>query len=183
MSLSRTPRSLIMLADTSAFAALLCVFFCFSFQLMAEEPASFAQTAPASSALHLIPIPRQVQPGPLEPIPQGLRITCTSCFSDPADNFTSQDFAETLAARSISTSGPFTITLTRVTNLPAEMQPEGYTITPGPNTLTLSAATSTGLFYATQTLKQLIEGDGSVRRPPPRHGPRLARHEVPRPPR
>ena len=40
------------------------------------------------------------------------------------------------------------------------MQPEGYTITPGPNSLTLAAATPTGLFYAAQTLKQLIVGDG-----------------------
>jgi hexosaminidase len=41
------------------------------------------------------------------------------------------------------------------------MKPEGYTITPGANSLTLSAATATGLFYAAQTLKQLILNDGA----------------------
>ena len=122
--------------------------------------ASASLSAQQPPALHLIPIPRSVQPGTLQPLPQGLRIACPSCPTDPADNFTSQDLAQTLAARAIPTSGPITITLSRAATLPPEAQAEGYTITPTGSGLTLSASTSTGLFYAAQTLKQLIEGDG-----------------------
>lgn len=41
------------------------------------------------------------------------------------------------------------------------MRPEGYTITFTSDTLTLTAATSAGLFYAAQTTKQLIEASAS----------------------
>jgi len=116
---------------------------------------------PASAqSLHLIPTPRELQPGATQPIPQGLRIVCNSCFTDPDDNFTVQDLTQSLAARSIPTAGPFTIQLTRVQTLPDELKPEGYTITPSPTTVTLAATSSAGLFYAAQTLKQLIEHDG-----------------------
>jgi hypothetical protein len=111
--------------------------------------------------LALVPIPRQLQAGAVQPLPQGLRITCNSCFTDTEDNFTVQDLIQSFASRSIATSGPFTVQLTRVQTLPDEMKPEGYTITPGPNTLTLSATTSAGLFYAAQTLKQLVVNDGA----------------------
>ncbi len=114
------------------------------------------------SALHLIPMPREVQPGSVQPIAQGVRLVCGMCSADPDDRFTLQELTQTLADRGISTSGPFTIQLTRVQNLPAEMQPEGYTITSGNGSLTLSAQSSAGLFYAAQTLKQLIEHDGSA---------------------
>jgi hypothetical protein len=72
------------------------------------------------------------------------------------------DLSDSLAARHIATAGPFTVQLQRSQNtgLPAEAQNEGYTITPGQNSITLTAATSAGLFYAAQTLKQLIVGDG-----------------------
>jgi hexosaminidase len=42
------------------------------------------------------------------------------------------------------------------------MKAEGYTITPGPNSVTLAAGSAAGLFYAAQTLKQLIEHDGAA---------------------
>ncbi len=118
-------------------------------------------TAPlAGQSLPLIPTPRQVQPGASQPIPQGLRIACQSCASDPDDAFTRQDLEATLTARGIPSTGPFTLQLTRSTSLPPEMTAEGYTITPGPNSLTLSASSAAGLFYAAQTAKQLIQGDG-----------------------
>ncbi len=113
----------------------------------------------------MIPTPRQVQPGASQPIAQGLRIVCASCASDPnsEDAFTRQDLEATLAARGISSAGgSFTLQLTRTSSLPPEMAAEGYTITPGPNSLTLAAASSTGLFYAAQTAKQLIQGEGSA---------------------
>ncbi len=54
------------------------------------------------------------------------------------------------------------ITLQRLAQHPdptftAEMRPEGYTIASTPSTLTLTGATAAGLFYAAQTVKQLIE--------------------------
>ena len=116
----------------------------------------------SAQTLHLIPMPRELHPGATQPLPQGLRLNCASCFNDPADNFTVQDLAQSFAARAIPTTGAFTIQLTRVQNFSDEMKPEGYTITPGPNSLTLAASTSAGLFYAAQTLKQLIEHDGSA---------------------
>ncbi len=122
--------------------------------------AAAAQTAPAPLAL--VPIPREVHEARIQPINQGVRITCTSCFTDSADNFTAQDLTATLTARQIPTSGPFTIQLVRVQSpaLPPEAQAEGYTITPGSNSLILTAPTAAGLFYAAQTAKQLIVNDG-----------------------
>ena len=121
-------------------------------------------SAPLVSAqsLHLIPAPREVVTGTSQPISQGVKINCSSCFSDPEDNFTSQDLNQSLGARSISTSGPFVVQLTRVQTLPDEMKAEGYTITPGTNSVTLAASSSAGLFYAAQTLKQLIVQDGAA---------------------
>jgi hexosaminidase len=113
-------------------------------------------------SLHLIPTPRVAQPGTLQPIPQGVRITCNSCFTDAEDNFTVKDLTQSLAERSIAATGSFSIQLTRVQTLPDEMKAEGYTITPGTNSVTLAAGSSAGLFYAAQTLKQLIENDGAA---------------------
>jgi hexosaminidase len=130
--------------------------------------AGLALTLPAFAAaqttLHLIPMPRQVEGVTVQTIAQGITIACASCASDAEDGFTVQDLKAALAERSISTSasGGFTVQLTRSDALPAEMKPEGYTITPGANSLTLAASTSAGLFYAAQTLKQLIEHDGSA---------------------
>ncbi len=73
--------------------------------------------------LDLIPAPREVAPGAVRALPQGIRITCTSCFSDPEDNFTAQDLNESLAARSIPQGGTaITVQLTRTQGIPAEMQ-------------------------------------------------------------
>jgi len=129
--------------------------------LVAAAIPATAQTAPAT-VLPLVPIPREIHPAASQLIPQGVKITCISCFTDASDNFTAQDLAQTLAARRIPTSGPFTIQLTRgqSASLPPEAQQEGYTITSGANSVVLAAPTAAGLFYAAQTLKQLIENDG-----------------------
>jgi hypothetical protein len=123
--------------------------------------ALFSSLAAGAQALHLIPAPRELQPGPAQPIAQGIRIACGSCANDAEDSFTVQELTQSLAARGISTSGPFLVQLVRSQSLPEEMKPEGYTIAPSANGLTLSAATSAGLFYAAQTLKQLVVNDGA----------------------
>jgi hexosaminidase len=121
-----------------------------------------------AQTLHLIPIPREVQTPPasaLQPIPQGIRISCTSCFTDHDDEFTARDLTESLSARGIPADGNYTVVLARVPALagvPPEGQAEGYAVTPSTNTLTLTASTAAGLFYAAQTLKQMIEGDGKI---------------------
>ena len=121
-----------------------------------------ALSVAGGQSLHLVPAPREIAIGSTQPIPQGVKITCVSCSTDPEDNFTAQDLTQSLAARSISTAGPFAIQLTRVQSLPDAMKPEGYTITPGTNSITLAAGSSAGLFYAAQTVKQLVENDGSA---------------------
>ncbi len=120
------------------------------------------QTGPGTvSAPHLIPAPRELSGTSIQPLPQGVRILCSS--GDPADTFTAQDLTRDLAARHIATAGAFTVQLVRgaVANLPAEGQAEGYTISAGQNTLTLKAPNAAGLFYAAQTVKQLITGEGA----------------------
>ena len=120
-------------------------------------PPALAQ--PASASLHLIPMPRELHPGASQPLTAGLHISCNSCPGEPEDTFAAQQLAQSLQARRISTAGAFTIQLGR-SQLPAPQQLEGYTITPIPQGLKLEAASSAGLFYATQTLLQLIENDG-----------------------
>ncbi len=118
--------------------------------------------------LKLIPMPREVHPLRDEPLPHGVRILCHSCSSKSdsdssvEDQFTADDLAATLKARGIPTTSGFTIELTRLAahaaaSFPAEMKPEGYTITATATSLTVTAATTEGLFYGAQTVKQLIE--------------------------
>ena len=130
-----------------------------------------ALAAPAQSPLHLIPQPRQVTPHGDQPLPNGVEILCPGC--DAEDTFAASDLRDTLAERGIPTgTGGLRITLLRHANDPAftpEMKPEGYLIQSSPNGLTLTAATATGLFYAAQTAKQLIDSDPGA----PAHHPIL----------
>lgn len=127
-----------------------------------------AQNENSSRAIspRLIPVPREIRRAAdlplIQPLSRGVRLLCASCSVDPADALTLRDLAESLGDRQVSTSGPFTVQLTRSQSLelPPDGQAEGYIITPGTNSVTLAASTSAGLYYATQTLKQLIEGDG-----------------------
>ena len=119
-----------------------------------------AQTS--SAGLHLIPMPRELHSGASQPLATGIRITCTSCATDAEDAFTAAELTRLLAARGIPTDGPFNVQLVRSQTLPAEMQAEGYTIAPAGGGLTLTAASSAGLFYAAQTFAQLIEHDGAA---------------------
>ncbi len=132
----------------------------------AQTPTGVAAaiSVPQKAVLHLVPVPRELRPEAVQSIAQGLRITCTSCFTDAADNLTAQDLTQSLVGRKVSTTGPFLVQLVRsqTSTLPPEAQAEGYTITPGSNSLTLTAPSSAGLFYAAQTLKQLIVNDGAA---------------------
>ena len=144
----------------------------------------------AQTPLHLIPMPREVKPASTLPLTAGIRVECAQpCDADDAFAIadfkavlTQRGIALTNApsaphifvirfgtaiGRSIyqeslpnpSSSGNKPITM------PQEMQPEGYVILPDANGtrnagLALTADTSAGIFYALQTVKQLIVGDG-----------------------
>ena len=124
--------------------------------------ALLAVSALAQAPLHLIPMPRETREtsAPMS-VAQGIRVVCEAC-SDPGDSFAAQDLRDALTARGIPAGGSFSIRLTRTHALPPEAQAEGYTITPGANSLTLAAGTACGLFYAAQTAKQLVEHDGGA---------------------
>jgi hexosaminidase len=150
---------------------------------------SAALRAQATSPLHLIPIPRELRPGATLPLTNGLRINCAQpCNAD--DAFAIADLTAALAERHIpisdSLSAPH-ILITRFntplgrsvyhdalpasaapsTGMDPQMAAEGYVILPDPNGshqagLALTAETSAGIFYALQTVKQLIVGDGAT---------------------
>ena len=120
----------------------------------------FLPIATAQSPLHLIPLPRQVAQLTDQPLTNGVTIVCNAC--DAEDTFAADDLRQTLTARGVLTGNGMRITLQRLAQHPdpsftAEMRPEGYTISSTPRTLTLTGATAAGLFYAAQTVKQLIE--------------------------
>ena len=136
--------------------------------------------------VHLIPMPRDLKAGAGVPLVNGIRIVCaTPC--DPEDAFAVADLKAILAGRRIAVteiaSAPH-IFVTRLssslgkqiyreasgtsaTAFPAEMHAEGYAISPDPNGgqdagIAITAETPEGIFYALQTVAQLVEGDGAA---------------------
>ncbi len=146
--------------------------------------AVLAVALPAGAqTLHLIPMPREVKAGSSLPLTSGIRVDCaTPC--DPEDAFAVSEFKAFMAERRIPTtesgSAPhifvtrFSTPLGRsvyqesspaaakATAFPAEMHAEGYAIVPDKDGIALTAETSAGIFYALQTAKQLVEGDGGI---------------------
>ena len=126
--------------------------------LLAQTP---QPPTPATTGPHLIPIPRSVSVKPDVRV-ASITIVCTGCDAD--DQFAAADLRQTLAERHIPVGGGLRIVLQRLAQHPdatftEPMRAEGYTITSTPGTLTLTGATSEGVFYAAQTAKQMIEGD------------------------
>jgi hexosaminidase len=147
--------------------------------------AAFVLAATAASAqapLALVPMPREVTPASTLPLPAGIRINCAApCSAE--DEFAVADLKSALAERHIATTDALNaphILITRYTTdlgrsiyhetapaaeisgMPAAMQPEGYVIQPDNDGVALTADTSAGIFYALQTVKQLITGDGAT---------------------
>ncbi|MGA7159334.1 MAG: glycoside hydrolase family 20 zincin-like fold domain-containing protein [Acidobacteriaceae bacterium] len=116
-------------------------------------------TLNAQTTLHLIPMPRQIT-GVQEVAVSSVTVTCTGCNAE--DAFAASDLRDTLADRGVPTGNGLRIAMRRLGEHPdasftEEMRAEGYTIRYANKTLTLTGATSAGLFYAAQTAKQLIE--------------------------
>jgi len=149
-------------------------------------PSSQAQPAPqsvgvASQTLKLIPIPREVSPGPLQSLTGGVQINCAvPCAAE--DSFAIDDLKSWLTSLgvAVNTAAAVNILVTRYgtslahsiyadalpagadasAEMPEEMKPEGYAIIPDGKGLALTAASDAGIFYALQTVKQLVTGYG-----------------------
>src|SRR5271154_1214242 len=128
---------------------------------------ALATFASAQSSLKLIPIPREVRTTAEQPLAHGVRVVCTApCATE--DQFAADDLSSALLARNIpvTEAGGFPIELTRLSAHPDErftdeMKAEGYMIRSTSTGLTVVGDTAAGLFYGAQTVKQLVEGDGT----------------------
>ena len=112
-----------------------------------------------STPLHLIPMPRQISYTGDHPV-TSVTIDCPNCGAD--DEFAASDLRDALAAQGVSAGDGLHIVLQRLGQHPDPsftdaMRPEGYTVSFANNTLTLTGATASGVFYAAQTAKQMIE--------------------------
>jgi len=151
------------------------------FQVAPLLLAAFAASAVAQTPLKLIPIPRELKEGTTQPLSQGIQITCASpCAAE--DTFAVDDLKSYLASQGITVNAtaPASILVTRygspisksilsdaspdkkpLTDFPAEMKPEGYAIIPDGKGLAITADSGSGIFYALQTVKQLVTGHGA----------------------
>jgi hexosaminidase len=142
----------------------------------------FAVPAAASHAqtdLHLIPQPREIQLEGSVSIRSGITIARPA---NSEDRFAALDLANTLKERAIrntsAESGPGPrVVLMRLDAASAQsvlrrhsltfdpaMRDEGYVITPDGNRIVVIGATSAGVFYGAQTVKQIVSGDGDEAR-------------------
>ena len=138
-----------------------------------------------AQALKLIPIPREVTAASMQSLSGGLQLDCAApCPA--ADSFAIDDLKAWLAAAGVqanTTSGvnilvtrygttlsksiytesltPGTPATASANDMPDEMKPEGYSIIPDGRGLAITAASDAGIFYALQTVKQLITGYGA----------------------
>jgi hypothetical protein len=155
------------------------------------QPALQAQAAtnlPAQS-LKLIPMPRELSAGATQSLAGGVQINCAApCAAE--DSFAIDDLKAYLASQgvAVNTTAPVNILVTRYgsplansiysdaasslqpslqsggatpTEMPGDMKPEGYAIIPDGKGLALTAASDAGVFYALQTVKQLVTGSGA----------------------
>ena len=148
-------------------------------------PCAEAQTPPAATQpgppLKLIPIPREVTPGAMQPLSAGVQLSCAApCPAE--DSFAIDDLKTWLAELGVpvNAASPVNILVTRygtplaksiytdslpagtpATEMPDEMKPEGYAIIPDGKGLALTAASDAGIFYALQTVKQMVTGYGA----------------------
>ena len=172
-----------MLISRSAYALLMA-----SLLLTVGGPLSEAQPAPPAPSnlpiqpLKLIPIPREVTPTAVQSLASGVQINCYApCPAE--DAVAIDDFKTWLATLGVQVnpSSPVNLLVARygtplanaiykdalpasdatAPEMPEEMKPEGYAISPDGRGLALTAATDSGIFYALQTVKQLVTGYGA----------------------
>src|SRR5271170_229616 len=135
----------------------------------------------AQAPLKLIPIPREVRSGGDQPLTNGVQITCAApCSAD--DTFAVDDLKSYLVSQGVAVNPNSSVNILierygsqlsksiyqesvphgsgggAAAEMPAEMKPEGYAIIPDGKGLALTAASDAGIFYAVQTVKQLVTG-------------------------
>ena len=137
----------------------------------------------SAQAPHLVPIPRELRPAADQSLSAGIQLNCAAPCA-PEDSFAIEDLKSYLTTLGIpvTATAPVNILVARfgspisksiyadslpksstdtlpkeVQDLPPAMKPEGYAIIPDGKGLALTAATPAGIFYALQTIKQLIE--------------------------
>ncbi len=135
----------------------------------------------AAQALNLIPMPRELAVAGTEALHGQIEINCAApCAAE--DQFAVDDLKKWLAADGIeaNASAPVHVLVARygttvagpvfrdsatqsgeAAEMPAEMQAEGYAISPDGHGIALTAASGAGVFYALQTVKQLVTGYGA----------------------
>jgi hypothetical protein len=149
------------------------------------QATSATDSALSPSALKLIPMPREVSDTAVQSLAAGVQINCASpCAA--ADMFAIDDLKSWLASNGISvnTTSPVNILVARygtplansiyigslppgmsadpaATQMPDTIKPEGYAIIPDGKGIALTAASDAGIFYALQTVKQLVTGYGA----------------------
>src|SRR5476649_1959960 len=142
---------------------------------------ALAFPAAAETNPPLVPIPREYNAAASLPLTAGIRIDCEQPC-DAEDAFAVADLKSTLAARGITItealSAPHIFTTRSSTQMgktiyqesapagsaatiPAAMHAEGYSIVPDKDGIALTADTAAGVFYALQTARQLVTGDGA----------------------
>jgi hexosaminidase len=151
--------------------------------LLLSPTALLAQDTPHSSAaqvnapkLALIPVPREIRLVKDMPLTQGVGILAEG--KDPEDSFAAEDLASALKDRGIDVragkKGRIKIVLLRQdakkaadilartkVNFDPAMRDEGYVLVTDKNITYDIAATSAGIYYGAQTIKQLITGSGT----------------------
>jgi hypothetical protein len=145
--------------------------------------ASGIRSALAQSSTHpvLTPQPRELRQGEALPLHSAI---VTVPGGDAEDFFAAHDLEKALAERGVLVSpavgsADLTVTLLRAGSLQANqlltsekdkltfdpaMQDEGYILLARPGSVAIIAETAAGVFYGVQTLKQLVESDGTSTR-------------------
>jgi len=140
--------------------------------------------ASAQTSLKLIPMPREVRAVANQPLSSGVQINCAAPCSTE-DTFAIDDLKSYLLSQgiAINANSPVTLLVMRygstlsksiyrdslpggsnaaaAEEMPAEMKAEGYVIIPDGKGLAITAASDAGIFYAIQTVKQLVTGTGA----------------------
>ena len=134
-----------------------------------------------AQVLNLIPMPRELAVSGTETLHGQIEISCAApCAAE--DQFAIDDLKTWLASDGITVSASANVHVlvarygTAVAQpiyrdsathpgesaeMPAEMQAEGYAISPDGHGIALTAANGAGIFYALQTVKQLVTGYGA----------------------
>jgi hexosaminidase len=145
----------------------------------------FLPTHSPAQSPKLIPVPREIRPGTLQPLSSGIQVNCAAPCA-PDDAFAIEDLKSYLASLNIpvNTTALTHILVTRygsplsksiytsslpagatpTDEMPEAMKPEGYSLIPDNQGIAITADSATGIFYGLQTARQLILGSGQTAR-------------------